>query len=97
MLIPIDNAKFAHTKPGSAIDEILDGIRLGHEVGHAEIVNLFRARGPEVNAIAALADELRRHAVGDAVTWVHNRNINSTNVCTFKCKFCGFSKGELSL
>ena len=97
MLIPIDNAKFAHTKPGSAIDEILDGVRLGHEVGHAEIVNLFRARGPEVNAIAALADELRTHAVGEAVTWVHNRNINYTNVCTFKCKFCGFSKGKLSL
>jgi len=31
------------------------------------------------------------------VTWVHNRNINYTNVCTFKCRFCGFSKGPLSL
>ena len=36
-------------------------------------------------------------AVGDAVTWVPNRNINYTNVCTFKCRFCGFSKGPLSL
>jgi FO synthase len=35
--------------------------------------------------------------VGDVVTWVHNRNINYTNVCTFKCRFCGFSKGPLSL
>jgi FO synthase len=35
--------------------------------------------------------------VGDVVTYVHNRNINYTNVCTFKCKFCGFSKGPLSL
>jgi FO synthase len=35
--------------------------------------------------------------VGDTVTWVANRNINYTNVCTFKCKFCGFSKGPLSL
>ena len=35
--------------------------------------------------------------VGDTVTWVHNRNINYTNVCTFKCRFCGFSKGPLSL
>ena len=31
------------------------------------------------------------------MTWVSNRNINYTNVCTFKCKFCGFSKGPLSL
>ena len=48
-------------------------------------------------AVAELADELRHEAVGDAITWVHNRNINYTNVCTFKCKFCGFSKGPLSL
>jgi FO synthase len=35
--------------------------------------------------------------VGDVVTWVANRNINYTNVCTFKCRFCAFSKGPLSL
>ena len=35
--------------------------------------------------------------VGDAVTFVMNRNINYTNVCTFKCRFCAFSKGPLSL
>ena len=87
----------AATRPGSAIDEILHGVQMGHEVGFDEIVSLFRARGPEVVAIAELADELRREAVGDAITWVHNRNINYTNVCTFKCKFCGFSKGKLSL
>ena len=85
------------TRPGSAIDEILHGVRLGHEVGEAEINALLRARGPEVVAVAELADELRREAVGDAVTWVHNRNINYTNVCTFKCKFCGFAKGKLAL
>jgi FO synthase len=44
-----------------------------------------------------VADELRRQIVGDVVTYVRNRNINYTNVCTFKCKFCGFSKGPLSL
>jgi FO synthase len=87
----------AATRPGSRIDEILHGARLGHELGFDEIVTLFRARGPEVVAIAELADELRREAVGDAITWVHNRNINYTNVCTFKCRFCGFSKGKLSL
>ena len=29
--------------------------------------------------------------------FVINRNINYTNVCTFKCRFCAFSKGPLSL
>ncbi len=87
----------ATTRPGSRIDEILHGARLGQELGEDEITALFAARGPEVNAVAELADELRREAVGDAVTWVHNCNINYTNVCTFKCRFCGFSKGKLSL
>ena len=80
-----------------AIREVLDGVAAGNEVGFDQIVTLFRARGREVTAVAELADQLRHEAVGDAITWVHNRNINYTNVCTFKCRFCGFSKGPLSL
>jgi len=76
---------------------ILEGVLAGHEVSEDEIVTLFSARGPEVAAVAAVADTLRQRAVGDVVTFVHNRNINYTNVCTFKCRFCGFSKGPLSL
>src|SRR5690606_37359163 len=82
---------------GGAVSEVLDGVRAGQQLGVDELVTLFSARGPEVAAVAELADELRRLAVGDGVTWVHNRNINYTNVCTFKCRFCGFSKGPLSL
>jgi FO synthase len=81
----------------SRIHEIIEGHRSGQEIGEQEIIDLFRARGPEVLAIAEYANHLREVAVGDQVTWVHNRNINYTNVCTFKCKFCGFSKGPLSL
>ncbi|MGE3621977.1 MAG: 7,8-didemethyl-8-hydroxy-5-deazariboflavin synthase CofG, partial [Acidimicrobiia bacterium] len=79
------------------IGEVLEGVLLGQEPGEQEIVTLFGARGPEVAAVAQVADELRRASVGDMVTFVRNRNINYTNVCTFKCKFCGFSKGPLSL
>jgi FO synthase len=88
-----------HARPHAhgRIAEIIDGHRGGQEIGEQEIVDLFRARGHEVGAIADYADELRFNAVGNVVTWVHNRNINYTNVCTFKCKFCGFSKGPLSL
>jgi FO synthase len=83
--------------PRSRVHEIIEGHRSGQEIGEQEIIDLFRARGPEVLAIAEYANHLREVAVGDQVTWVHNRNINYTNVCTFKCKFCGFSKGPLSL
>ena len=79
------------------VAEVLAGVRAGQTVGEDEIVALFAARGPEVVAVAEVADELRREAVGDTVTFVRNRNINYTNVCTFKCRFCGFSKGPLSL
>jgi FO synthase len=79
------------------VAEVLEGVRAGQTVGEDEMVALFAARGPEVVAVAEAADELRREAVGDVVTYVRNRNINYTNVCTFKCKFCGFSKGPLSL
>jgi FO synthase len=80
-----------------AVAEVLAGVRAGQELGEDELVTLFSARGREVAAVARLADEIRAAAVGDTVTWVHNRNINYTNVCTFKCTFCGFSKGPLSL
>jgi FO synthase len=77
--------------------EIFDGVGRGELPDESQIVRMFRARGREVNAIAEFADHLRRETVGDVVTWVHNRNINYTNVCTFKCRFCGFAKGKLSL
>jgi FO synthase len=79
------------------VAEVLTGAEMGQELGEDEIVTLFSARGPEVEEVAALADRLRADEVGDEVTWVANRNINYTNVCTFKCRFCAFSKGPLSL
>jgi FO synthase len=87
----------SHLPGSSRVTEILEGVQAGQEVDEAEIVDLFRARGPEVAMIANLADQLRQQVVGETVTWVNNRNINYTNVCTFKCRFCGFSKGPLSL
>ena len=79
------------------VADVLAGIELGNEPGITELVTLFDARGPEVAAVCGAADRMRRRLVGDTLTWVANRNINYTNVCTFKCRFCGFSKGPLSL
>ena len=84
-------------KPTGAINDAIEQIRSGEEAD-SEILELFlSAQGAEISAVAELADSLRKEAVGDNVTWVANRNINYTNVCTFKCRFCGFSKGPLSL
>jgi hypothetical protein len=86
-----------YSSSGSPVGEVITGVTGGQEVGEDEIVTLLGARGPEVRLVAEMADELRRQVVGDTVTFVKNRNINYTNVCTYKCNFCAFSKGPLSL
>ena len=50
------------------------------------------AEGPNLEAVCRLADELRRDAVGDEVTYVVNRNINFTNICYTGCRFCAFAQ-----
>ena len=66
------------------------------ELGEAELVRLFRARGEERQRVFAAADRLRREVCGDEVSYVVTRNIQYTNVCYFRCGFCAFSKGKLA-
>jgi FO synthase len=58
----------------------------------AQALALLDADGPELAALGALADGLRRDAIGDDVTYVVNRNINFTNVCYTGCRFCAFAQ-----
>src|SRR5450755_292673 len=58
----------------------------------SEALALLNADGPELEALAGLADAIRRDAVGDDVTYVVNRNINFTNVCYTGCRFCAFAQ-----
>jgi len=71
---------------------ILDRAADGHELSEAEIVALFAARGSAAQAVVEAADALRREVNGETVTYVVNRNINYTNICTHACSFCAFSK-----
>ena len=59
---------------------------------NAEYLALASADGPALDAVAALADSLRRDVVGDDVTFVVNRNINFTNICYTGCRFCAFAQ-----
>ena len=70
--------------------------RAGRPLGEAEVVRLFAARGREVDVVCQAADALRQEVNGDRVAYVVNRNINYTNVCYFRCRFCAFSKGKLA-
>ncbi|RKN23593.1 7,8-didemethyl-8-hydroxy-5-deazariboflavin synthase [Micromonospora musae] len=55
---------------------------------------LFGADGPALDELCRIADDARRSAVGDDVTYVVNRNINFTNVCYVGCRFCAFAQRE---
>jgi FO synthase len=68
----------AERDPGSLSDE------------HA--LTLMTAEGDLLREVCRLADDLRREAVGDDVTYVVNRNINFTNVCYVGCRFCAFAQ-----
>ncbi|MCS7131175.1 MAG: radical SAM protein, partial [Hadesarchaea archaeon] len=70
------------------LKKALDGDELTVDEGE----RLLKARGRELNALALVADEVRRRTVGDVVTYVVNRNINFTNICTGSCKFCAFRR-----
>ncbi len=81
------------THSSAAIDAIIQRARSGDRLGEAAIVSLLSADGPDVALVTKAADDLRREAVGDTVTYVVNRNINYTNICLYRCTFCAFSKG----
>src|SRR5712671_367013 len=75
------------------VREILHAVASGAELTFEQGLVLATAQGSAVESLVAVADELRRETVGDAITYVVNRNINFTNVCFVGCSFCGFGKG----
>ena len=61
-------------------------------ISDEQALALLDADGPELDALAALADGLRRDVMGDDITYVVTRNINFTNVCYTGCRFCAFAQ-----
>ena len=78
------------------LEAIIHDARAGQRLDEEEVVQLFSARGSEVEAVLCAADELRETVSGDTVRYVVNRNINYTNICEYRCTFCAFSKGKTS-
>ncbi|MFF9900466.1 bifunctional FO biosynthesis protein CofGH [Streptomyces longispororuber] len=58
----------------------------------AEALALLHADGPALDALCRVADDVRKSAVGDDVTYIVTRNINFTNVCYTGCRFCAFAQ-----
>jgi FO synthase len=78
---------------GAAIEKGREGVWLSED----ELTALFAETRPEaIEEIRTAADELRAELAGETVTFVVNRNINISNVCTVGCAFCGFGQGKRS-
>lgn len=77
----------------AAIAKGRDGVALTE----GELTALFAEDRPEaIEDLRQAADELRAELAGDTVTFVVNRNINVSNVCTVGCAFCGFGQAKRS-
>jgi FO synthase len=77
----------------AAIARGRDGIALSED----ELTALFGETRPEaIEDMRQAADELRAELAGETVTFVVNRNINVSNICTVGCAFCGFGQGRRS-
>jgi FO synthase len=71
--------------------------REGVTLSPQELTAMFAETRPEaIEELREAADELRGELAGETVTFVVNRNINVSNVCTVGCAFCGFGQGKRS-
>lgn len=86
---PVD---WAEVRP--EIRQIVETALAGERLDEASIETLFGVRGCDMLYVCQAADALRQARCGRNVSYVVTRNINYTNVCTYSCTFCAFSKGR---
>ena len=72
----------------SVFDKVQAGERLSLDDGE----HLFAC--PDINAIGALAHDVRRRRHGDCTTYVMNQHINYSNICVNGCRFCAFGRRQ---
>src|SRR5215213_8153067 len=78
----------------AGIAGIVERATSGERLASNDIVRLFAARDVDYRYVTQAADALRRAVSGAVVRYVVNRNINYTNICYYRCKFCAFAKGR---
>ena len=86
------NLDYLLKKVDPIVADTLDRALDGKDISTEHAVELLDSNGIEMNLLVLVADELRRQAVGNTVTYVINRNINFSNVCIKRCGFCAFSR-----
>jgi FO synthase len=85
-----EQGPFVHGLPGA--EALAAAEKDPGNLSDEHALTLMTAEGTLLEQVCRLADDLRREAVGDDVTYVVNRNINFTNVCYVGCRFCAFAQ-----
>jgi FO synthase len=96
LLVSPGDAPHAHSagSPPDGLAAIVAKALAGGRLEEDEIVRLFQSRGEEFDYVCEAANRLREEVAGAVVRYVVNRNINYTNICSYRCTFCAFSKGR---
>ena len=76
------------------IAQILADAEQGRALDEMQVTALFAAREADFHAVCRAADSLRARVSGNTVRYVVTRNITYTNICSYRCTFCAFSKGK---
>jgi FO synthase len=79
-------------RPGEIAAALRQAERAPAALTDDQALALLSADDPDLEALAGIADALRREVMGDEVTYVVTRNINFTNVCYTGCRFCAFAQ-----
>ena len=74
------------------VRDVLERSLESRELGKDDVIVLLGAERRDLQALCMVADIARQDDVGDEVSYVINRNVNSTNICYVGCTFCGFAR-----
>lgn len=81
----------APRKSARNIDDIADKVYSGERLSADDGLRLFQHHNlPEIAALANYVREKLHPDTNHLVTYVVGRNVNYTNVCWVRCKFCAF-------
>ena len=72
------------------IKEILEKAEKGGRISEEEALELFQCQ--DLLLLGSCANKIAREKNGTIVSYIVDRNINYTNICTASCAFCAFSR-----
>lgn len=73
------------------LSEVTDKVRVGERLQREDALALFAC--PDLPALGELANAVRfRKHPERRITYIVDRNLNPTNVCVARCRFCAFDR-----